>query len=68
MGVVIVDNVYTSTDKDVSKNHELKPLLRRLEDMKNNTNNAFVLIAHHNKHEGDTEPLLTKSLITGGKT
>ena len=67
-GVVIVDNVYTSTDKDVSKNHELKPLLRRLEDMKNNTNNAFVLIAHHNKHDGDTEPLLTKSIITGGKT
>ena len=36
--------------------------------MKNNTNNAFVLIAHHNKHDGDTEPLLTKSIITGGKT
>ena len=67
-GVIIVDNVYTSTDKDVSKNHELKPLLRRLEDMKNNTNNAFVLIAHHNKHDGDTDPLLTKSIITGGKT
>ena len=28
-GVIIVDNVYTSTDKDVSKNHELKPLLAK---------------------------------------
>ena len=67
-GVVIVDNLYTSTDKDVSKNHELKPLLKILNHIKNVTNNAFVLIAHHNKHDGDTEPLLNKSIITGGKT
>ena len=67
-GVVIVDNVYTSTDKDVSKNHELKPLLKTIDSIKNHTNNAFVLIAHHNKHDGDTEPLLNKSMITGGKT
>jgi hypothetical protein len=67
-GVVIVDNLYTSTDKDVSKNHELKPLLKMLNHIKNITNNAFVLIAHHNKNDGDKEPLLTKSIITGGKT
>ena len=67
-GVVFIDNLYTSTDKDVSKNHELKPLLTTLNQTKNISNNAFVLIGHHNKHDGDTEPLLTKSIITGGKT
>ena len=46
----------------------LNHFLRGTDDMKNNTNNAFVLIAHHNKHDGDTDPLLTKSIITGGKT
>lgn len=67
-GVVVVDNLYTSTDRDVSKNHELKSLLKSVEHLKNTTGNSFILIAHHNKHEGDKEPILQKSIITGGKT
>jgi hypothetical protein len=67
-GVVLVDNIYTSTDKDVSKNHELKPLLKMVEHLKNTTGNSFILIAHHNKHDGDKEPILQKCIITGGKT
>ena len=67
-GVVVVDNLYTSTDRDVSHNHELKSLLKSVEHLKNTTGNSFILIAHHNKGESDKEPILQKSIITGGKT
>ena len=67
-GVVVVDNLYTSTDRDVSHNHELKSLLKSVEHLKNTTGNSFILIAHHNKGETDKEPILQKSIITGGKT
>ena len=66
--VVIVDNLYTSTHRDVSANHDLKPLLKRIDEIRKNTGCSFVLIAHHNKHEGDKEPILGKNIITGGKT
>jgi len=67
-GVIIVDNLYASTDKDVSQNHELKPILKKIRKLCVEYDNAFVLIAHHNKNEKDDEPILTKKLITGGKT
>ena len=66
-GVVIVDNLYTSTNKDVSNNQDLKPLLRKLHSIKTSTGNAFIVTGHHNKHEGD-EPILNKQIIQGGKT
>ena len=66
-GVVIVDNLYTSTNKDVSKNQDLKPLLLQIDFLKRTTGNAFVLMGHHNKNDGN-EPILTKNIITGGKT
>jgi len=67
-GVVMVDNIYTSTSSDVSNNHELKSLLFMVDKLKRNTGNAFCLVGHHNKQDGEREPLLTKNLITGGKT
>ena len=67
-GVVMVDNIYTSTSSDVSNNHELKSLLLMVDKLKRNTGNAFCLVGHHNKQDGEREPLLTKNLITGGKT
>ena len=67
-GVVLIDNLYTSTNADVSKNQDLKPLLIIVDRLKRTTGNAFALFGHHNKHEGDREPILTKNIITGGKT
>ena len=67
-GVVFIDNLYTSTNADVSTNQDLKPLLKRIDRLKRLTGNAFGLIGHHNKNDGEKEPLLTKHLITGGKT
>ena len=67
-GVVFIDNLYTSTNADVSKNQDLKPLLLKIDSLKRLTGNAFGLIGHHNKQDGDKEPILTKNIITGGKT
>ena len=39
-----------------------------VDKLKRNTGNAFCLVGHHNKQDGEREPLLTKNLITGGKT
>ena len=68
-GVIFIDNIYSSTDKDVSNNHFIKPLLQRINMIKTDTGNAFVAAGHHNKSESksDEEPLLNKHLITGGK-
>jgi hypothetical protein len=66
-GVVIIDNIYASTAADLSNNQYLKPVLQKIEQIKNETGNAIVLIAHHNKTDGE-EPILNKDIISGGKT
>jgi hypothetical protein len=66
-GVIIIDNLYTSTDADVSTNQYLKPVLQMVEKIKNETGTAIVLVGHHNKTDGEEKPL-NKDLITGGKT
>lgn len=67
-GVIIVDNLYASTDRDTSVNQELKPILKQIRRMCFELDNSFVLIAHHNKNDSNEEPILTKKLISGGKT
>ena len=66
-GVIIIDNLYTSTNADTSNNQYLKPVLQKVDQIKNETGNAIVLIAHHNKTDGE-ESLLNKDIISGGKT
>tara|TARA_B100000676_G_C18055627_1_gene834207 strand:- start:320 stop:2296 length:1977 start_codon:yes stop_codon:yes gene_type:complete len=69
-GVVIIDNLYTSTDKDISDNQAMKPVLQMIRYVAKERNLAIVLIAHHNKPTGKditTEPILAKPLIAGGK-
>ena len=69
-GVVIIDNLYTSTDKDISDNQAMKPVLQMIRFVAKERNLAIVLIAHHNKPTGKditTEPILAKPLIAGGK-
>ncbi len=65
--VIIIDNIYASTDADVSNNHFMKPLLQKIHKIKTQTGNSIVLVGHHNKTD-DGEPLLNKNIITGGKT
>jgi len=67
-GVVIVDNIYSSSSAKLSDNSELQSLLSMIHMIKTKTGNAIVLIGHHNKHTNhEEEPMLTKGLIHGGK-
>ncbi len=67
-GVVIVDNIYTSTNQDLSDNNALQQILSMIQLIKSTTGNSIVLVGHHNKSTNhDEEPILTKGLIHGGK-
>ena len=66
-GVLIVDNLYTSTDKNLSQNEELAPVLSIIDRLRNQFNLSIVLIAHHNKDKEQVKSL-NKNQITGGKT
>ena len=66
-GVIIIDNIYSSTDIDISNNQYLKPLLQKIDQIRNETRNAISLVGHCNKTNGE-EPILNKDMISGGKT
>jgi 5S rRNA maturation endonuclease (ribonuclease M5) len=64
-GVLIIDNLYTSTDLELSDNKDLTPVLSRIESLKQKYNVSIILIAHFNKtQKGD---ILDKMHIQGGK-
>lgn len=62
--VVVIDNVYCSTEKDLSKNSSVVELLRRIVNIKQKYNISLVLINHHKKMEIQTP--LDVSHILGG--
>ena len=64
-GVLIVDNLHTSTDKDASDNIAIEEVLRMVRLICVQQNIAVILIAHHNRptEKLDKEPILTKPLI-----
>jgi hypothetical protein len=67
-GVIIVDNIYTSTNQDLSDNNALQQILSMIQLIKTQTGNSIVLVGHHNKSSNhDEEPILSKGLIHGGK-
>ena len=67
-GVIIVDNIYTSTNQDLSDNNALQQILSMIQLIKTTTGNSIVLVGHHNKSSNhDEEPILSKGLIHGGK-
>jgi len=64
--LVIVDNLYTSTGKDISKNHEVKDVVSVIRNLVDNFDVSFLVINHHNKPVGETYTL-KKEFIRGGK-
>ena len=64
-GVCIVDNLYSSTDKNLSDNDELKMVLRKIESLKQKYGISVALFAHFVKTESGTP--LAKESIQGGK-
>lgn len=65
--ILIVDNLYTSTEKDVQNNQELSKLMSKIADIKNKHNIGIMLINHHTKMSADTKTL-NKDMIRGGKS
>jgi len=48
-GVLIIDNMYTSTEVEIQKNEDLKKLLKDISRLKKDYNLTPILIAHPNK-------------------
>tara|TARA_Y100000593_G_scaffold4379_1_gene8761 strand:- start:230 stop:1366 length:1137 start_codon:yes stop_codon:yes gene_type:complete len=63
--VVIVDNMYTSTERNLSDNSELRPVLKRIREISDEFGICFVLVGHHNKNTVP-EPININH-IQGGK-
>jgi len=64
-GVVIVDNLFTSTELNISDNDELKILIRQIDNVRRKYGTAFVLFGHFIKTEPG-QPLVKES-VQGGK-
>ena len=62
--VLVVDNLYTSTNKNVSKNDDVMDLLRTMVNMKNKHQVAILMVSHHKKL-GEVSPL-DVSMMLGG--
>lgn len=63
--VVLVDNMYTSTEKNLSDNSELRTVLKHVRKISDEHNICFVLVGHHNKNTVP-EPININQ-IQGGK-
>ena len=63
--VVIVDNMYTSTEKNLSDNNELRPVLKNIREISDEFGICFILVGHHNKNS-QPEPININH-IQGGK-
>ncbi len=62
--VLVVDNLYTSTNKNVSKNDDVMDLLRTMVNLKNKHKVAILIVSHHKKI-GEASPL-DVSMMLGG--
>lgn len=64
--VLVVDNLYTSTNVDIFNNERLKILLQTIRSIQLEFNLSILLINHHNKQYGEKQPL-NQDQIRGGK-
>ena len=65
--VVVIDNMYTTTDKNINDNNDLKKLLGRIRSIGVDHNVSWMLVAHHKKMNGEMRAL-DHDMISGGKT
>jgi len=66
-GVIIVDNLYTSTNLEIQSNNEITSLLREIDRIKKKYSLTILLIAHTNKIDHTIKDLKIDQ-IQGGKT
>lgn len=53
--LLIVDNLYASTSINLSRNDEIKKLLRRIDNVVTSNDISLILVAHFNKSMGEQE-------------
>ena len=63
--VLIIDNLYTSTQVDTVKNDQLRSLLETIESIKKRYKLAVMMVAHHKKISEKQVPIDT-SMVFGG--
>lgn len=63
--VLIIDNLYTSTQVDTVKNDQLRSLLETIESIKKRYNLAVMMVAHHKKISEKQVPIDT-AMVFGG--
>ena len=66
-GVLIVDNLYTSTDREIQDNHDLSKLIQIIHSVKLKHKLSMILIGHSNKGVSVAK-CLDKDQVQGGKT
>ena len=65
-GVLIVDNIYTSTDKEIQNNDELKQLVATINKVRRTYDLSILLMAHCNKDSAWSDKCLHHKQIQGG--
>ena len=65
--VLVVDNLYTSTNREIQDNHDLSRLLQEIHHIKSKYNLTMILIGHSNKGVA-LQKCLDKDQLQGGKT
>ena len=63
--VLIIDNLYTSSEVDTVKNDQLRNLISTIENIKNEFRLSILVVAHHKKLAEKMVPLET-SMVFGG--
>jgi len=64
--LIIVDNLYASTDVNDERNFDLKRILKKITEVANVNGSAVLLVTHHRKHH--PEENLSLYLVRGGST
>ncbi len=63
--VLIIDNLYTSSNVDTVKNDQLRNLISTIEDIKKEFNLAILVVAHHKKM-AEKAVAMDTSMVFGG--
>ena len=64
--VLIIDNLYTSTDLDTVRNDQLQILIGQLEEVRTEFGVAMLVVQHHTKHKGEQTEPLDIEMVFGG--
>ena len=65
--VLVIDNLYTSTNRELQDNHDLSRLLREIHHIKKKYDLTMIFIGHSNKGVS-LQKCLDKDQLQGGKT